>query len=319
MTDDASNDDKLFEEALDLIIRMQNDPANPVTRDLVHRWRARGPAHQAIWAEAMEIHGLAGKVLEENRREGEAQGGISRRTIVLGGVVGLVAAGAGAALGPDLLLRLRADHVTSTAELRQITLADNTAVTLGPDSAIRSAFTSARRRVELLAGMAFFEVAPDAARPFEVTADGVTATALGTAFDVGLDGGFLTLAVDHGRVRIEGPGAALAQGVVLGADGWLSFDQRTLGVEKGARAPGGVASWRDGMLMAEREPIGAVVARIARWQAGRVVILDPGLGAQRISGVFDLRNPRAALDAVVHPRGGKVRQISPWLTLISSV
>lgn len=319
MTDDAPDDDKLFEDALDLIIRLQNDPSNPVTRDLVASWRARGPSHEAIWSEIAEIHGMAGKVLQERRQGAAARPGLTRRNVVLGGVAGLAAAGAGAAFGPDLLLRLRADHATSTAELRRITLADATVVTLGPDSAIRSAFSPALRRAELLMGMAFFEVAPDPARPFEVTAGRLTATALGTAFDVGMDWDLLTLTVDEGRVSVEGPGPALAQGETLAAGGWLSFNRNTLGVESGVREPGGIASWREGMILAEREPIAAVVARIARWQPGQVVILNPGLGAQRISGVFDLRNPLAALEAVVHPRGGKVRQVSPWLTLISSV
>jgi transmembrane sensor len=35
--------------------------------------------------------------------------------------------------------------------------------------------------------------------------------------------------------------------------------------------------------------------------------------------VFDLNQPIAALEAVVEPYGGKVRQISPWLTVISSI
>lgn len=319
MTDETSNDDQLFEEALDLIIRLQNDPSSPVARDLINRWRARGPEHEAAWAEAAEIHGMAGKVIEDRRQAEETRSGVSRRTIILGGVAGLVAVGAGAALGPELWLQLRADHLTSTAELRRVALADDTIVTLGPDSAIRNAFTPSLRRIELLAGMAFFEVAPDSSRPFEVLADGVTAIALGTAFDVSIDAGFLTLAVDRGRVEMERPGSAAAPRETLADGGWLTFDKRTLHVEQGTRAAGEVALWREGMIVAERERIAAVVARIARWQPGRVLILDPGLGAQRISGVFDLRNPLTALDAVVQPRGGRVRQISPWLTVISSV
>lgn len=319
MTDETSNNDQLFEEALDLIIRLQNDPASPVARDLINRWRARGPEHEAAWAEAFEIHGMAGKVIEDRRQAEEAKSGVSRRTIVLGGVAGLVAVGAGATLGPDLLLRLRADHLTSTAELRRVTLADETVVTLGPDSAIRNAFTPSQRRIELLTGMAFFEVAPDPAHPFEVVADGMTATAPGAAFDVSIDAGFLTLAVDHGRVAVERPGSTLTPREILADGGWLTFDNRTPHIERGTRAAGEVALWREGMIVAERETISAVVARIARWQPGRVLVLDPGLGAQRISGVFDLRNPLMALGAVVQPRGGKVRQISPWFTIVSPV
>lgn len=59
------------------------------------------------------------------------------------------------------------------------------------------------------------------------------------------------------------------------------------------------------------------MSRIARWQPGRVVLAARSLADQRISGLFDLSNPIMALEAVVHPYGGKVRQISPYLTVIS--
>ncbi len=70
MTDETSHDDKLFEEALDLIIRVQGDPSNPVARELVQRWRARSAEHEAAWAEVAEIHGMAGQVLEDRRKAG---------------------------------------------------------------------------------------------------------------------------------------------------------------------------------------------------------------------------------------------------------
>jgi transmembrane sensor len=62
-----------------------------------------------------------------------------------------------------------------------------------------------------------------------------------------------------------------------------------------------------------------VVAQIARWHRGRVLIADPGLAAAPVSGLFDLNDPDAALEAVVKPYGGKVRHISPWLTVLSGI
>lgn len=313
MTEQAPDDEMLFEQALDLIIRLQNDPASPVTRELIRRWRARGPDYEAAWAEAAEIHGMAGKVLVDQRAAEDSA--ISRRGVLLGGAALALAAGTGAMVGPGLLLRARADHITSTAELRRVPLADGSIATLGPDSAIRAAFTPQRRDTELLAGMAFFEVAPDPARPFRVAVDGFEATALGTAFEVSRDAGYVTVSVDSGVVQASTP----ANSETLAAGDWLTLEEATNGVERGARDPGQVAAWRDGVIVADREAVASVVARIARWQAGRVVIADQTLGAQRISGVFDLGNPISALRAVIQPHGGRVRQFSPWLTVISPV
>lgn len=318
MTDDADKD-RLFEEATDLIIRLQSDQANPVARDLVALWRARGPDHEAAWTEAAEIHGMAGKILEDRQRAGQSKAGLSRRDVILTGLAGFAALGAGTAFGPTLLMRARADHVTTTAELSRIDLPDGSIVTLGPNSAMRSEFTLERRRVELLAGMAFFEVAKDTTRPFQAVADDLTCSALGTAFDLSIDAGLLTVSVEHGLVDVSAPGASLTQGERLAQGDWLTLDGSTWSVERGRRDADQVAAWRQGMIVADRETMASVVARIARWQPGRVVIANPSYGARRVSGVFDLHDPVAALDAVVHPHGGKVRQLSPWLTVVSSL
>jgi transmembrane sensor len=320
MTEEASDDDMRFEQALDLIIRLQNDPASPVTRELIRRWRARGPDYEAAWVEAAEIHGMAGKVLVERRASAGGEGGVvSRRGLLLGGGALVVAAGTGALVAPGLLLRARADHVTSTAELRRVPLADGSIATLGPDSAVRSAFTPERRDAELLAGMAFFEIVPDPARPFRVVVDGFVASALGTAFEVIRDAGGVTVSVNEGVVQASVPGSPRARDETLAAGEWLTLDETTNGFERGARDADQIAAWRDGLIVADREAVASVVAKIARWQAGRVVIADRRLGAQRISGVFDLTNPLSALQAVIQPHGGRVRQFSPWLTVISSV
>lgn len=319
MTDEQSKADKLFEEALGLIIRFQENPKNPIANELIARWRARGPDHEAAWAEVAEIHGMAGKIVDDQQRAERAKNAVSRRNVILGGLGGLAVAGTGALIGPDLLLRARADHITSTAELRRIDLADGSVVVLGPDSAIETQLTPAMHAVELLSGMAFFEVFPDSARPFRVTVDEMTITVLGTAFDIGRDADALTVSVKHGVVEAAMPASQLSQGARLSMGDWLTLDRRTLHVERGTRETSMIAAWREGMLVAERETVASVVARIARWQPGRVVIADPRVGKLRISGVFDLRNPLAALEAVVHLHGGAVRQVSPWLTIISPI
>ncbi len=68
MDDELSKSEKLFEEALDIVIRIQDDPDNPVAQELVNRWRARGPEHETARREAMEIYGMTGKVMHDQRR-----------------------------------------------------------------------------------------------------------------------------------------------------------------------------------------------------------------------------------------------------------
>lgn len=312
---------RLFREAADLAIRLQNDPANPVAVDMIRSWVARSPQHAETWSRVAAIHGMAGKVLSDQRSAAEQQPvGLSRRTLVVGGVLGLgaVAAAAGAAAVPRALLLAKADHATSTGEVRRIVLDDGTVTTLGPDSAIALDYTPARRAVDLLAGMAYFEVASLTDRPFSARSGTISATALGTAFDMSSDASFVSVGVGHGSVEVRSAGAPAAGAARLGGGEWITIDPSDVAV-RGTRDEDQIGAWRSGLIVAERETVAAVVAKIARWRSGSVVIADPFLGSRVVSGVFDLADPLSALEAAVRPFGAKVRSIAPFMTVISPV
>lgn len=320
MTEAQTEDRRLFREAADLAIRLQNDPANPVSIDMVRTWVARSPRHEAAWARVAAIHGMTGKILSRQRAAAEGGvAGMSRRTLVIGGLIGAGVAAAGSLTVPGALLRARADHMTSTAEIRRITLSDGSEITLGPDSAVAIDFTDARRTIGLLAGMAYFDVARDASRPFSVLSGDLTATALGTAFDVSNDAGFVSVSVDHGAVEARAADSEFRLAERLNPGDWITFDNSSHTIARGTREASQIAAWREGMIVAERETVSAMVAKIARWQRGSVVMADPSLGSRVVSGVFDLADPLGALEAVVRPFGAKVRNITPFMTVISPV
>lgn len=70
--------------------------------------------------------------------------------------------------------------------------------------------------------------------------------------------------------------------------------------------------------MVDRATVAAVVAEIARYRTGAVIVTDDVLAGKEVTGVFDLRDPVRALSTVVRPHEGQVREITPWLVLISS-
>src|SRR3546814_14725764 len=59
------------------------------------------------------------------------------------------------------------------------------------------------RHVELLSGRAFFKVAHNPSRPFTVTAAGKRVRAIGTAFEVSMNGGEVAVVLAEGKVRVE--------------------------------------------------------------------------------------------------------------------
>ncbi|TCP86248.1 MULTISPECIES: FecR family protein [unclassified Rhizobium] len=312
-------DRRLFREAADLAIRLQGDPDNRISIDTVNAWIASSPAHQQAWKRVAEIHGMAGRVLTERYEPMDlAQGGVSRRTLLIAALAGTGALTAGSLMVPDFVIELRADHVTAKGEIRRIDLEDGSVVTLGPASAIDVDYAAASRTVRLLAGMAYLEVASDAARPFSVLSDTVTATALGTAYDVSNDAGMVSVSVEHGRVAASTQGGQA--GAELAAGDWIVFDPQMRGIaSRGTRDLSQIAAWRKGMMVAERESVAALVARLSRWLPGKVVIADPFLGARLVSGIFDLSDPQRALEAVVRPFGAKVRRAGSFMMVISRV
>ncbi|MFT4158963.1 FecR family protein [Shinella sp.] len=320
MNGTTPDQDRLLDEAIDLLIRQQNDPENPVAAEMIRAWRLRSPQHEQVWARVSKVHGASGRILsEERRRERRQSLGLTRRNLMLGGFTVLGTGLAAYAFGPQIILQARADHMTAKGEKRRIELPDGSVATLGPESAIALDYREERRTVGLLSGMSFFEVASDAGRPFSVLSGSLSATALGTAFDVSDDGGILTVSVDHGLVDVRLADPALADGEKLGDGQWLTFDPSSGGIDRGRRESGQIASWRDNLIIADKEAVSALVARIGRWVPGRVVIADPSIGRQRVSGVFDLNDPLRALQAVVHPAGGRVRQLSSLMTVISPI
>ena len=320
MTEAKPDPSRLLDEAIDLVIRLQNDPENPVALDMIKSWRARSSEHEQVWTKVSGAHGMSGKILKDRAKaERREKSKLTRRKFIVGGAAGAGAIATGALLIPDAIVRARADYLTEKGEIRRVQLSDGSFATLGPESAIALDYQAERRGIELLKGMSFFEVAKEAGRPFVVETGRLTATAVGTAFDISEDAGFVSVSVAGGLVEtrsLDGASAAAAQ--LAGGD-WMTFDPSSHGVDRGRREPGQIAAWRDALLVADREPVSALVARIRRWYPGNVVIADPYIGAQRVSGIFDLRTPLRALEAVVHPAGGRVRELSSFLTVISSV
>ena len=69
--------------------------------------------------------------------------------------------------------------------------------------------------------------------------------------------------------------------------------------------------------MIESATVGDLVDELRRYRSGMIVITDQALAAQRVTGVFDLADPVRALKTVVEPHAGRVREVTPWLLIVS--
>ena len=288
----------LSDEALAFIVRLNSGEAQPATLAAFTAWRRLSPDHEAAAREAEQLWGDASELHQDSRsgliRPGAGRrSGLSRRALL--GAAGLGIAGAGGAwlagrLGP------RADFATGTGEVRTVTLADRSRVTLNARSAIALDLTAAHRHVRLLEGQAFFQVSADPARAFEVTAGAGRLRALGTAFDVDTnrgDGSLAVSVVEH-AVRVTGASELTLQP----ADVTLA--------------------WRSGLYIAEDRPLADIIAALRPYHAGWIVTRGEGIDALRVNAVLDLRTPEASLAALAQGLPIRVIALSPFLTIVAA-
>ncbi len=310
MTPPEDLDDRLFGEAVNLAIRLQSpDPSG--TEAAIRSWCARSADHARIWAEVAEIQGLAHSALAGPPRPAP---GIERRKL-LGAAIGLAGLGAVAGLaGPGLVTAARADHRTGTAEQQDIALPDGSRLTLGPDSAVALA-PPGHRGLRLLSGMVVCDIAPGPT-PFHLAIDRLDLHSDHALLCVSAERAGTSVTLEHGALSVDHPSRPRRQ---LASGHWQRLDAQGDALEQAPRPPGEATAWTDQRLVTQSEALAVLVEQIARWLPGRVVLADAGLGRKRVAGSFDLRHPEAALQAVIHPHGGRLRRISPWLRVISAV
>lgn len=317
-------------KASEWLIALDERPNDVGLRARFERWLDASPDHRRDWDEINRTADVLGHVPPLHREEwGEfvrrrraaraaasTPGGAGRRRWWPMGAVALAAAACLALffLGGNVLLRLEADHATATAELRSLRLADGTTVLLGPESAIDVAYDATARRVRLLKGEAYFEVAADTSRPFLVEAREVEARDIGTAFDVRLGASATDIAVREGIVDVSTPRLAAAERLVAGD--WLRVLSEGR-VERGRTAPDQVASWTQGQLVVKSRPVAEVVDALRPYFDGVVIVRGATLAAQPLTGVYNLADPVEALRAVARAQGAVLHRLSPWIIIIS--
>lgn len=180
---------------------------------------------------------------------------------------------------------------TAIAQTRVLTLADGSRVTLGPSSRIATAIDGKQRRVTLLAGEAFFEVAHDRSRPFWVEAGDARIQVVGTKFDVSRAGGRVQVSVLEGVVKVHEPAPVFAKSAVrvLRASQMVeTADAPTSVFSAAPPAPIAVdpvpaGDWRGGRLTYIDARLGDVVADLNRYYAPGVRLADPSLADMRVA------------------------------------
>ncbi len=214
-------------------------------------------------------------------------------------------------------------YATEVGEQRDITLFDRTALRVNTNSRLKVAYTTERRSVRLYRGEVFFEVAHSADWPFEVDTGSAMVTAVGTAFAIRIDAdNAVEVNVTEGRVRVSthanlpdtesAGGRANIHTTVLEAAQRVRFDQVIESVQTVEQAQlERDLSWREGMLIFDREPLEQVVAEVSRYTPVKIVITDPKLRQLEFGGYFPTGDTEALLNTLEGSFGIRVDRADP--------
>jgi transmembrane sensor len=171
-------------------------------------------------------------------------------------------------------------------------------------------FSARARVVELVRGTAHFTVRKDAARPLLVTAGGVTARAVGTAFLVDLETDRVALVVTEGRVAIDRTSAAAASS--LGAPTTLALvaagesvivDQAAAVSADAPRVTALPAAdqqqrlaWRTPRLEFNGTPLREIVAAVNQHNRAQLILSEDAVGDLKLSGALSADRIDALLE-----------------------
>jgi len=207
---------------------------------------------------------------------------------------------------------LGADYVSAPGQVRTVTLADQSQVTLDADSAIAVDFSRGERHVQLRRGAGFFSVT-HTGEPFVVEAQKGQARVLGTQFEVRLQPRGAQVTVLSGRVGVTANKNAEQQ--VLTAGQQVAYRDGTAEKLHAVDSEAQLA-WRQGWLNYYKASLADVVQDLRRYYPGRIVLLNDELAARRVSGSFPSKDPQAVLSSLQGVMGFEQHRVLGQLIIL---
>lgn len=291
------------DQALGWIARFRGDSVSDEDRQQFALWMAEEPTRRHAMDEMLNLWDDLGAVEALPFPETDTRPAANQsRWFQAGAAMAAACLIAAVALWPFSTSQTPVAEKLQTAlgEQRTFELSDGSQVTLNTDSRMTVSFSAEERRVELVAGEAFFEVTSDKERPFTVDAGVADATVVGTAFNIYRTETATAITVTEGVVRVtENNTISLSHP----ASNILRADEQMIATRAGLEnvrtvEPGPLVAWRNWELVANDMRLYDLVEELRRYDDRRVIFGDRSIASLRVSGVFPLDRPDALLQAV---------------------
>jgi len=282
------------------IARLQGEDLAEADGLAFDAWIDATPENRAAYAKAVAAwqayERAAPDILQaldepDRSRPGRNSGrGVGRGWFAAGGMAAAAALLAIVILPPMLRPSSAQAYATAKAQHLTVKLADGSAIDMNSETRLAVTLALHERRVVMGDGEAIFDVAADAARPFEIEAGGRVVRVVGTQFDVRNRPDGLAVIVARGVVQVRGQEKdGAAHTYVLHPGQRLDLDPAGT-TRLSAANPADSFGWRNGRLVYRDAALSSVIADLNHQFAKPVRIEDPKLGESRISGVLVLDN-----------------------------
>jgi transmembrane sensor len=206
-----------------------------------------------------------------------------------------------------LMLARSQQFQTRFGEQRSVLLEDGSRVTLNSASKIEVRVRADHRFVRLIQGEALFEVAHDAARPFDVSAGNAVLRAVGTQFDVDKRATHTTVTVVEGIVSvIAGTGRSGETPTLRASDRLVITAEGANALQHGINVAAAMA-WTQHQLIFEHRPLGEIAEEFNRYNRGKIQIADEALRQQEMTGVFQSGDAASFLEFLSSVPGARIR------------
>lgn len=206
---------------------------------------------------------------------------------------------------PEIVWR---ESYTRKGEKLTVTLNDGTVIKLNSESTLKypSKYVEGKRMV-ILEGEAFFEVAENPHVPFQVKTNKLYTTVLGTSFNVRAISGEdnIKVAVKSGRVKVskayneeESELNTDIEDIILLPLEMAVYSTQTGESEKVSFDEGEVFSWKDGILIFQNNNIEEVISTLEKWYGVEFTIERSINPAKDFSGRYEKKPLEAVLEGL---------------------
>jgi transmembrane sensor len=191
-------------------------------------------------------------------------------------------------------------YISAPGQITDVALEDGSRVTLDSDTRMQVAYGPDARRVVLLRGAAYFDVAHNAERPFQVAVEDLRVIVTGTRFAVALRHDQAEVSLLEGRVAIGrtdvGNARALERAVAVAPGQQAVFKQGRNGLRVRRVDVEAATAWRERRLVFHDTPLSVVIEEAGRYAGVPMVIADPALAEMRVTAVLPLTGEVGLID-----------------------